>query len=65
MCRDSGLRPSQGDQVLSSHLAPNYPDIARIAGEFLLSTEPDPDDEEDEEALHHNTGLESTELRTP
>ena len=49
-CWNWELRPSQGDQVLISHLAPNYLDIARIAGEYLLSTEPDPEDEEDGEA---------------
>jgi hypothetical protein len=45
-------------------LAPNYPNIARIAGEFLLFTKLNPEDEKNKKALYHNTALASTELRT-
>jgi hypothetical protein len=60
---NSGPRPSQGDRVLISHLAPNHPDIAPIAGEFPLYPEPGPVDEEGREAIHHKTEFASTEPR--
>jgi hypothetical protein len=59
--RNPGPRASQGDRVLINNLAPNHPDIAQIAGDFPLSPEPDPEDEEDGEATHHNAELASTE----
>ncbi len=55
--RDPWPRPSQGDQVLVSHLAPNHTDIARIAGDLPLSPEPDPEDEEDGVAIWRNNPI--------
>jgi hypothetical protein len=41
--------PSQGDTVLISYLEPNRPDIAQEAGQTVLHSDSQPEDEEDDE----------------